>query len=59
MKKRMLAIFVLLVLLAGALLPAVRAAELDLPAPSYVLMERSTGRCFWSTTHTNASARRA
>ena len=43
MKKRMLAIFVLLVLLAGALLPAVRAAELDLPAPSYVLMERSTG----------------
>ena len=39
----MLAIFVLLVLLAGALLPAVRAAELDLPAPSYVLMERSTG----------------
>ena len=33
----------LLVLLAGALLPAVRAAELDLPAPSYVLMERSTG----------------
>ena len=44
MKKRMLAIFVLLVLLAGALLPAVRAAELDLPAPSYVLMERSTGK---------------
>ena len=43
MKKRMLAIFVLLVLLAGAMLPAVRAAELDLPAPSYVLMERSTG----------------
>ena len=43
MKKRMLAIFVLLVLLAGAILPAVRAAELDLPAPSYVLMERSTG----------------
>ena len=43
MKKRMLAIFLLLVLLAGALLPAVRAAELDLPAPSYVLMERSTG----------------
>ena len=43
MKKRMLAIFVLLVLLAGVLLPAVRAAELDLPAPSYVLMERSTG----------------
>lgn len=43
MKKRMLAIFVLLVLLAGALLPAVHAAELDLPAPSYVLMERSTG----------------
>lgn len=43
MKKRMLAIFVLLVLLAGALLPVVRAAELDLPAPSYVLMERSTG----------------
>ena len=43
MKKRMLAIFVLLVLLAGALLPAVRAAKLDLPAPSYVLMERSTG----------------
>ena len=43
MKKRMLAIFVLLVLLAGALLPAVRAAELDLPVPSYVLMERSTG----------------
>ena len=43
MKKRMLAIFVLLVLLAGALLPAVRAPELDLPAPSYVLMERSTG----------------
>ena len=43
MKKRMLASFVLLVLLAGALLPAVRAAELDLPAPSYVLMERSTG----------------
>ena len=43
MKKRMLAIFVLLVLLAGALLPAVRAAGLDLPAPSYVLMERSTG----------------
>ena len=43
MKNRMLAIFVLLVLLAGALLPAVRAAELDLPAPSYVLMERSTG----------------
>ena len=43
MKKRMLAFFVLLVLLAGALLPAVRAAELDLPAPSYVLMERSTG----------------
>ena len=43
MKKRMLAIFVLLVLLAGALLLAVRAAELDLPAPSYVLMERSTG----------------
>ena len=43
MKKRMLAIFVLLVLLAGARLPAVRAAELDLPAPSYVLMERSTG----------------
>ena len=42
MKKRMLAIFVLLVL-AGAILPAVRAAELDLPAPSYVLMERSTG----------------
>ena len=39
----MLAIFVLLVLLAGAMLPAVRAAELDLPAPSYVLMERSTG----------------
>lgn len=31
MKKRMLAIFVLLVLLAGALLPVVRAAELDLP----------------------------
>ena len=44
MKKRMLAIFVLLVLLAGAILPAVRAAELDLPAPSYVLMERSTGQ---------------
>ena len=43
MKKRMLAIFLLLVLLAGALLPAVRAAELDLPAPSYVLMEWSTG----------------
>lgn len=43
MKKRMLAIFVLLVLLAGAMLPAARAAELDLPAPSYVLMERSTG----------------
>ena len=43
MKKRMLAICVLLVLLAGAILPAVRAAELDLPAPSYVLMERSTG----------------
>ena len=43
MKNRMLAIFVLLVLLAGAMLPAVRAAELDLPAPSYVLMERSTG----------------
>lgn len=43
MKKRMLAIFLLLVLLAGAMLPAVRAAELDLPAPSYVLMERSTG----------------
>ena len=43
MKKRMLAIFLLLVLLAGALLPAVRAAGLDLPAPSYVLMERSTG----------------
>lgn len=43
MKKRMLAIFVLLVLLAGAILPAVRAAELDLPAPSYVLMEWSTG----------------
>lgn len=43
MKKRMLAIFVLLVLLAGAILPAVRAAELDLPAPSYMLMERSTG----------------
>ena len=43
MKKRMLEIFVLLVLLAGALLPTVRAAELDLPAPSYVLMERSTG----------------
>ena len=43
MKKRMLAIFLLLELLAGALLPAVRAAELDLPAPSYVLMERSTG----------------
>ena len=43
MKKRMLAIFVLLVLLAGAMLPAVRAAELDLPAPSYVLMDRSTG----------------
>ena len=43
MKKRMLAIFVLLVLLAEAMLPAVRAAELDLPAPSYVLMERSTG----------------
>ena len=43
MKKRMLAIFVLLVLLAVAMLPAVRAAELDLPAPSYVLMERSTG----------------
>ena len=43
MKKRMLAIFVLLVLLAGAILPAVRAAELDLSAPSYVLMERSTG----------------
>ena len=43
MKKRMLAIFLLLVLLAGALLPAVRAAELDLPAPSYVLMGRSTG----------------
>ena len=43
MKKRMLAIYVLLVLLAGAMLPAVRAAELDLPAPSYVLMERSTG----------------
>ena len=43
MKKRMLAIFVLLVLLAGAMLPTVRAAELDLPAPSYVLMERSTG----------------
>ena len=43
MKKRMLAIFVLLVLLAGALLPAVRAAELDLPAPSSMLLERSTG----------------
>ena len=43
MKKRMLAIFVTLVLLAGALLPAVRAAELDLPAPSYVLMEKATG----------------
>ena len=43
MKKRMLAIFVTLVLLAGALLPAVRAAELDLPAPSYVLMEQATG----------------
>ena len=43
MKNRMLAIFVLLVLLAGTLLPTVRAAELDLPAPSYVLMERSTG----------------
>ena len=43
MKKRMLAIFVLLVRRAGAILPAVRAAELDLPAPSYVLMERSTG----------------
>ena len=33
-----------LALLAGALLPAVRAAELDLPVPSYVLMERSTGQ---------------
>ena len=43
MKKRMLAIFVTLMLLAGALLPAVRAAELDLPAPSYVLMEQATG----------------
>ncbi len=43
MKKQMLAIFVTLVLLAGVLLPAVRAAELDLPAPSYVLMEETTG----------------
>ena len=42
MKKRVLAALLLLFLLLS-LLPVVRAAELDLPAPSYVLMERSTG----------------
>ena len=42
MKKRVLAVVLLLFLLLS-MLPAVRAAELDLPAPSYVLMERTTG----------------
>lgn len=43
MKQRGFAALLLLALLS-AFTPAVRGAELDLPAPSYVLMERSTGQ---------------
>ena len=43
MKQRGFAVLLLLAFLA-AFTPAVRGAELDLPAPSYVLMERSTGQ---------------
>ena len=43
MKQRGFAVLLLLALLS-AFTTAVRGAELDLPAPSYVLMERSTGQ---------------
>ena len=43
MKQRGFAVLLLLAFLA-AFTPVVRGAELDLPAPSYVLMERSTGQ---------------
>lgn len=47
MCKRLVAALLILCLLLSAVPPAVRAVELDIPAPSAVLMDAATGQVLY------------